>query len=146
MNLKIGLFFIGFIALFSCQSSLKSPKTEVLEITYSSQFGMCHGYCHSKAVYNSKEASKLLKAWRDTVKFPTKREVNGISEKKWDSIVSSLDVNEFFALDARIGCPDCADGGASSIEIKTKSKSYKVTYEYGSPPASLLQLESLIKI
>lgn len=146
MNLKVGLFFIGFIALFSCQSSLKPSKTEVLEITYSSQFGMCYGYCQSKAVYNSKEASKLLKAWRDTVKFPTKREVHRISDKKWDSIVSALDVDKFFALEERIGCPDCADGGASSIEVKTKSKIYKVTYEYGSPPETLLQLENLIKI
>ena len=52
-------------------------------------------------------------------------------------------MDSFFILDERIGCPDCADGGSEWIEIGTKNKIYKVTFEYGD---SLKGLDELLKL
>lgn len=57
--------------------------------------------------------------------------VRGISEEELQEISESFEESGFLELADRIGCPDCADGGAEFIEIKTDSVTKSVLFEYG---------------
>ena len=48
-----------------------------------------------------------------------------------------LDEDKVMALPERIGCPDCADGGAEWVIITVGDKTHKVVFEYGKAPAEL---------
>ena len=120
-------------------------KSDIIEIRYVSQFGMCEGYCYSEIVYSIESEKSISKAWGDTTLNPTKVNTKEISKAKWNKLISSVDLNDFYSLETTIGCPDCADGGESWVEIKTNVKSYKVNYEYGNIPEPLSKLIEEIK-
>ena len=44
--------------------------------------------------------------------------------------IYSIDLNKFYQLPSKVGCPDCDDGGEEWIEIGTKDKIHKVRFEY----------------
>ncbi|MDO8435184.1 MAG: hypothetical protein Q7S89_00695, partial [bacterium] len=63
--------------------------------------------------------------------YPEVKKEIQISSDEWNSLVGALDVKKFNLLPERIGCPDCADGGAEWIEIFDGKATKKVTFEYG---------------
>lgn len=139
------IFLSHFIILFFLlQSCSKQSDTTITEIRYGSQFGMCEGYCFSEVIYNKKSEVNIKKAWRDTINNPTATESKKIEYTKWKSLTNSINLSDFYALDNRLGCPDCADGGESWVDIKTKTKSYRVSFEYGVIPKPLKKLVELI--
>jgi hypothetical protein len=72
-------------------------------------------------------------------------ETKEILKTKWNALISSVDLNDFYSLETTIGCPDCADGGESWVVIKTSKKSYQVHYEYSNIPEPLAKLIEEIK-
>ncbi|MEZ4472669.1 MAG: hypothetical protein R3F60_18170 [bacterium] len=48
-------------------------------------------------------------------------------------------------LQEQYGCPDCADGGASSVLLRRGGVESKHTYETGNPPAELAALDALVQ-
>ena len=42
------------------------------------------------------------------------------------------------------GCPDCADGGASSVTLVRDGVISSHVYEYGAPPAALAAVDSFV--
>ena len=42
-----------------------------------------------------------------------------------------IDFENFRLLDDRIGCPDCADGGAEWIQVNWSGQNKRVTFENG---------------
>jgi hypothetical protein len=126
------LLSIALICLIaSC--AVKKPNNEILSIKHGSSFGMCNGYCFNEYTYNDSSAIKCSKGWgrTDLSNYPDKFDTTDFSSKDWDKLLLTIDTATFYALSEIIGCPDCADGGAEWVEIVTKDKTVKVTFEFG---------------
>ena len=59
----------------------------------------------------------------------------------WQKLQSLADYNAIKDLPERIGCPDCADGGAEWLELSRSNETKRVTFE---PPAGLPQQAALL--
>lgn len=137
---KIFLILTISITLISC-SHLQKEK--IIEITHGSSFGMCEGYCHNTEKYDKDEIIKYSHAWRN--EQPDKIDTLDYSNFSWKEIVQEINMNSFKKLPSVIGCPDCADGGAEWIEIKTNDSIYKVEFEYGAEIKEIDQLLLLLR-
>ena len=84
----------------------------------------------------------VSKSWNDTINYPKKIKILEISQKDWKNLHESIDFNNFQKLPEVIGCPDCADGGASWVEISRSNVVFKVTFDYQNPPSELHNLIS----
>lgn len=145
MKRTIQSILIGVIAILINVACISKTESDIIEIRYGYQFGMCEGYCYSEIIYTLQSEKSISKAWGDSTLNPTKVETKEISQARWNTLISSVDFNDFSSLEMTIGCPDCADGGESWVEIKTSLKSYKVNYEYGNIPEPLNKLIEEIK-
>lgn len=143
----VGLFSLTF--LISCSSKSKVLATQsdnsIIEIRKGSQAGECMGYCYSETIYVIGLETKTEKAWDDTITYPKITEAKVIGEEEWIQLINAVSLSDFHALDERIGCPDCTDGGACWVEIKTNEKMHKVSYDCGEVPESLIELVQLMK-
>ena len=59
-----------------------------------------------------------------------------------DSLMQQFDYATFDGLNAVLGCPDCADGGAEYLELVRDGKSDRVTFEYGNEPPTFTKVVS----
>ena len=73
----------------------------------------------------------FLKSGRDSV---TKVCSKITSDQDWKQLVKSIDYTKFAELDTIVGCPDCADGGAEWVEIKSGNRKHRVVFEYSHAP------------
>ena len=143
------IFTIVLYVICSCGGQEKSERlkkpdnqigldnSNIIEIRYGSQFGMCEGYCYSEIICSKGSMYEITKAWGDTILLPTKIDNQKIQKAKWNELINSIDLNEFYSLKQIIGCPDCVDGGESWVEIKTNERTYRVSYEYDKVPNTL---------
>jgi len=113
-----------------------------LQVRYGTSFGECIGYCKQNITVISGLVVYNKSGWIDTVETIICSE--SLADKTWDSLTSELDIDSFMDLDERIGCPDCADGGAEWLEVELKNgDKHKVTFEYYNAPS---ELESYIPV
>jgi hypothetical protein len=140
--LPISLGVISLLTITLCSSQSVS---DIAEIRYGSQFGMCEGYCYSEMIYTETLEKSISMAWADTILNPTIIDTVEIKKKKWTNLTNAVALDNFYSLEPKIGCPDCDDGGESWIEINTGEKSYRVSYEYGNTPKPLEELVRQIK-
>jgi len=103
----------------------------IQKINYGSSFGECSGYCKHDITIDSINTTNQKTSWDDK-NYPELNRTTKTDRNQWKTLTSSINVKNFFSLANRIGCPDCLDGGAEWVEVKTSSKSHKVTFEYGS--------------
>lgn len=54
------------------------------------------------------------------------------------------DALEGVALEAMYGCPDCDDGGASTVELQRGDVRSSHVYESGNPPAALAEVDAYV--
>lgn len=106
-------------------------------IRHGTSYGFCVGYCQQNIKITESELTLNRSSWYQEDKYPEISKTFVLPDSIWKKIKTSLDVNSFFNTDTIHGCPDCADGGAEFIEIKTKTKLHKVLYEAGNPPKKL---------
>jgi hypothetical protein len=131
--MKHTLIPVLFILLaFTVTSQCKKDKNEITQIVYGKSFGECLGYCIKEMNVSNDKIFIEESSW-DTELTPMTCSGN-ISADEWQDLVNSVNIDEFFNLDEVIGCPDCTDGGAEWIEIKTGDSVHKVTFEYGNAP------------
>ncbi|HCS20608.1 MAG TPA: hypothetical protein DIW47_08610 [Bacteroidetes bacterium] len=137
---------IVLVVLFSvsCAGTSGINKSEIIEIRWGTSFGMCRGYCYAEYQYTPEGTRLIRKGW-DTAAYPKTLEVFSPKPGEWTELKASIDLATFNALPERIGCPDCADGGAEWIEIITSEGGKKVTYEYGQVPTGLNAILKLLR-
>lgn len=125
----------------SVPSATPIPQTEIQSVTSGTSFGFCMGYCNNQVLFSSDKfiASKSSINAKD--KYPDVNKDITPVESEWSDLVKLVDTDKFNSLDERIGCPDCADGGAEFIEIKTASGTKRVTFEFNS---TVTGIESLV--
>lgn len=129
MNYRIGLVALVFsVLMFSaCHECETDPS--ITEVKYGISFGECIGYCgHDITLTDGSSDSHHYYYWGAQDLLCSE------SYSNWESLTSSINFDNFKDLDAIIGCPDCADGGAEWIEITSDGETHKVTFEYFDEP------------
>lgn len=121
------LFVSVILVAGSCSTE---PSTPDIVISSGYSFGECGGYCIREIQITAKKVIFEARGWGDE-NYPDKRIEGSISSDDWDSLIDLIDMNALLSYEDRIGCPDCADGGAEWIHIQTTDTSKKVLFEYG---------------
>lgn len=138
-------FYLTFCAVFSVIIAEQGyDRKDIVGISSGTSFGECLGYCRRSIFLraNSKKLIALKEPNAPDSAYPPKEKQYRISSKLWKELIQLVDLKQFRALDDRIGCPDCADGGAEWIEIKWNSSKKRVTFENG---RSIQGFDALVK-
>jgi hypothetical protein len=133
----------ALVALVACSDPVSDNET-VLGLRSGTSFGMCAGYCVTELVIEDAAVRFNESAWPIT-NLPPKSRSLPITAAEREQIMSLVDVGELEHLEGVHGCPDCADGGAEWIELRTAEDTIRVTFEYGSELAPIAQLQAAIR-
>lgn len=106
-----------------------------------SSFGMCVGACKNDLTLDGAAAQVVAQGWDGTVYWDNSGTLTaeGVSQSK--ALATALvGVN----LKSVYGCPDCADGGASRIDLLRDGVATSHTYEFWKPPAELEDADAFL--
>ncbi len=106
----------------------------LLSIRFGTTFGFCLGYCNETLTLDAATMEMSRTGRGENGTLPELRFQLVQDSTRWSALVSKWQESSsrFSELDEVIGCPDCTDGGAEWIEVRTSGGTKKVTYEYGS--------------
>ena len=134
----------GTLLLLFAIAMISGCKAPVI-ISYGSSFGHCVGYCNKVLLISDKDLTYVQR--KNGNKPEEKKCVQPLSREIYNEVLSQFDIKSFYLLDSVIGCPDCADGGAEWITIKSGNMTKKVTFEYNKVPekfkAAVAQIRKL---
>ena len=123
------LFLSILIFAAACGTSRNANSdNEIVSILHGTSYGHCRGYCIKEELYTADQLV-YTEYSRDSVSFPKKAFTHTYTAKELNELFASIDADKWKSLPERIGCPDCADGGAEYIEIRTKNDTKRVTFE-----------------
>ncbi|MEE1945751.1 hypothetical protein VRU48_11585 [Pedobacter sp. KR3-3] len=132
---KILTIAVAFVLVLSLGACKKKGFENVDSISYGTSFGMCAGYCHNElSISGNKTTMTRQQNGNPTA---TKKCNSSVSESEVNEIKKLLNTNAVYKLPKVIGCPDCADGGAEWVKIKSNGKEYEIAFEYGHAPEAL---------
>ena len=101
-----------------------------IQINSGTSYGECSGYCIQNLDIDNGFALFIASGWDwSSGELPDLTIEDDLSEDAWQNLVSLVDFNYFLSLDDVYGCPDCADGGAESIEIIYNGVSKEVIFD-----------------
>lgn len=136
------IIFVSIIALLSFIACDDNKHEEILFIKHGSSFNECRGYCYSETTFSKTHIIKFSKSWNH--EKPEKFNSVAINKAKWNKIISKIEVDDFFQLQKVFGCPDCSDGGAEWIEIKTTTKTHKVLFDFDAQIEGISQIRTIL--
>lgn len=140
------LLFLSVLIIAAACGTAKNAKgdNEVVSILHGTSYGHCRGYCIKEELYT---ADKLVYTQynRDSANFPKKEVVNTYTAEELNALFASIDPEKWKSLPETIGCPDCADGGAEYIEIRTKNATKRVMFDAHSDPEGLAEALVLLR-
>ena len=130
--LRFGVVAIAAFSLTACESSATKPLA-VTKVASTTSFGMCAGYCKTTLEISEKEAVLTREAWGRGAgaNLPVQRLTTPLSAQEWQDIATAAAAAKIDALPERIGCPDCADGGAESLTIVGAKGEKTITFDHG---------------
>jgi len=121
------------VALLAAQCGTQQtldPETDAsLIIRSGTSFGYCIGYCKRQLDLTSTEAAYFMND--NQQQLPTKTCKGTITAEEWKSLAAQADLEALKKQPERLGCPDCADGGAEFLELERSGEKYRVTFEAG---------------
>lgn len=126
------------LLLAACDDIPLDPDS-VRSIESTTSFGFCLGYCRTTLTITSREAVLLEESTREPL--PARRTTAPVTAEEWQRLVDAIDPEAFEGLPAVVGCPDCADGGAESLEVIGDGLRERVEFEFG---ANLPELQPLL--
>jgi hypothetical protein len=112
----------------------------VAAIRTTTSFGFCIGYCKATLEIRAQDMVLTEESTRGEP-LPRRQRSAAISAEEWASLVGAVDRARIESLPERIGCPDCADGGAESLEVVGSDWQRRVEFEAG---ASIADLQPLL--
>jgi hypothetical protein len=133
------LAFLAF-TLAGCGSSPTQSDADIAVIRSTTSFGFCVGYCKATLEITPERMVFLEESPRGD-RAPRQRSA-AITTEEWNALVAAVDRAKIESLPAQIGCPDCADGGAESLEVVGAEWQRRVTFEFG---ASIAELQPLLE-
>jgi hypothetical protein len=123
------------LALFTACQNVSTAPAAVTRITSTTSFGMCAGYCKTTLEITETEAVLISeKHGRGAgADLAPQRVSTPLTAEEWQDIVAAATASAaaFDTLPERIGCPDCADGGAESLSIVVLGQPMTVVFDYG---------------
>jgi hypothetical protein len=128
------IFMLMTFLFIACErdTSPSAPSAGMPIVSYGTSFGECIGYCNRQVVLSKGLAVFTKSGWLPDEALPDVQLAEELPASEWSSILQAIDWDEFQQQPERIGCPDCADGGAEWIEIEYETDVKKrVTFEYG---------------
>lgn len=130
---KFLCWFLLVSVLILSYGQLTASENQILSISDGFSFGFCRGYCRRSINITliSNELVALKEPNYEQEAFPPVTKTYPFSTSAWQELISSVSATDFQSLDDRIGCPDCADGGAEWIEVNWTDKTKRVTFENG---------------
>lgn len=105
-------------------------------------FGMCQGQCAGVLEIAGATLAYHTES-RDRVRGATHTAT--LTEAGQSELNRVLTTLADQTLDARYGCPDCGDGGASVLGLVRDGQTRFVYYDYGRPPAVLAEIDGLTR-
>lgn len=132
---KLSAGLIALFLLIGCEKTEnKDFSSDIEYVKYGTSFNECLGYCENDIAVRSAEIG-FHKSGRDlNGLLPEVSNTVNIDARYWSELTEKIDFNAFSSLSPIHGCPDCADGGAEWIEIKSKGRSHKIIFEYRNEP------------
>ncbi len=130
--LRFGLAAVAVLSLAACESGAMKPAA-ITKVASTTSFGMCVGYCKTTLEISEKEAVLTREAWGRGAgaNLPLQRLTAPMSAQEWQDIAAAAAAAKIDALPERIGCPDCADGGAESLTIEGPGRAKTITFDHG---------------
>ena len=128
--LSISLLFLATLGRCTPGAVSGERLPDAAIIRMGTSFGMCNGYCRKDYAVNGSSLT-LTASSHTPAQYPTKTCQTMISQESWNSLKDLVNPDTFNKLPERLGCPDCADGGAEYIEIELNDQRHRVTFEYG---------------
>ncbi len=129
MKISRRAFLIPVVLLAAACGSPTGPEGPAVFV-HTVSFGFCHprAYCSSRLELSQSQAVMTYES-RDLGVVVQRRAVD---EALWARASEALDAGALRALPDVVGCPDCADGGAESVEVAFgDGQSAAVKFEYG---------------
>lgn len=126
--LRSSLLVVGLVAVATCGSP-STPSAEPVAFTSIVSFGFCAPTLYCTARLEISEGRAVL-AHESRERAPLVQR-RALQPSEWRGLVAALDAARLRALPSRIGCPDCADGGAETLTVAfADGGSTSVTFEY----------------
>ncbi|WP_438041272.1 hypothetical protein [Sorangium sp. So ce128] len=123
------------------QSLGASSAAEGIWLSTRYSFGLCAGECITTVSRDGAELSLTACTHAKSCPRSNLATLTDEGTRKLDEIEDAL---SGVALDRRYGCPDCADGGATSVRLRRDGLETSHLYEYAGAPAPLLALDHLV--
>jgi len=101
-------------------------------IGHGTSFGHCVGYCNKELTISNQDLTYVQR--KNGNNAEEKKCTQPLSRDIYNKVLSQFDIKSFLLLDSVIGCPDCADGGAEWLTVKSGNTVKKVTFEYNKVP------------
>ena len=128
---KLLLLLLVLTFVISCDDNTTEViNGEVVQINYGTSFGFCFGYCVNEITVTHENITLEKSGWTDSAGLPKITYQEELSAEVLNDVFAEVDFDEFLKLDEVIGCPDCSDGGTEWIEITTKDKTHRVSFDY----------------
>ena len=120
------------LSVAGCEAGPMNPSP-VTKVASTTSFGMCAGYCKTTLEISTTEAVLTREAWGRGAgaNLPVQRFTAPLSAQEWGDIAAAAEAAKIDALPERIGCPDCADGGAESLTIVSAKGEKTITFDHG---------------
>lgn len=145
------LLILSTLFLINCEKESKMPDNELTinnyVVNYGTSFGMCVGSCKKEINLINGEAifTVFITEGRGAAGGIPKIYKESLVKLDGDRIFQSIDYEVFKKLNATIGCPDCADGGAEWVEIIKGDSKHKITFEFGKSPKEIEKLVTILR-
>lgn len=133
-NMRINLVLIIAIALAvtACTDGATPPSAGIERIVSTTSFGMCMGYCKTRLEITPVEAVLTREpGGRGGTTLPAQRFTAKLDASEWQEFTRLAQAAKYDGLPPVIGCPDCADGGAESLEISGPGGTKSVSFDHG---------------
>ena len=133
------------LALFAACQTVSTEPSPVTKITSTTSFGMCVGYCKTTLEITETEAVLVSEKYGrgSGADLAPQRVSTPLTAQEWQDLVAAATASAaaFDSLPERIGCPDCADGGAESLTMVGPGRNKTVEFDHG---ASLAGVQPLL--
>ena len=110
-------------------------------VTFGTSFGMCARACIN--VVSFADGAVLLRTAPAQGNPFVSRNTGRLTAAGRRDLASALAALDVESLRPTYGCPDCADGGATDVAIRTTDRTVKTEYSFRGPPVALERLDAI---
>ena len=143
--MRLGILLLAALLIpAACDELPLAANDHEISVAYGTSFGMCVGYCQTQMLVSGTAVTLLERSWDDP-RFPPRVRVFDITAAEWERLSALAQAGGLAQVAGVHGCPDCADGGAEFIELKSGSERIRATFEYRHTLAAIAELQTELR-